>query len=119
MRLSITFAVTSALIVSTNTLAIEKRTPGTILLSLRPNPKAQLQKRSTPVEVPDINNVGLYLIDIMLGTPPQLTSVQLDTGSSNLLVESTSDTLCTAAPPNPCTLYGGCMYDKLISDLCL
>jgi hypothetical protein len=120
MRSSSIFAVTAALISSTHSLAVEKRdaAPGFIEFALLPNPKvlANLGKRSVKrsgeVTLPDTNYQTqlLYILELQLGTPPQTTFVQLDTGSSDLVVETPSSDICSTAPPNPCTNFGSCRY---------
>jgi Eukaryotic aspartyl protease len=85
-------------------LPLLKKTPG-------PSSKRSLRKRQGEVETPDINYQTnlLYLVQLQIGTPPQSTYVQLDTGSSDLVVETPSSDICSASPPNPCTEYGSCM----------
>jgi hypothetical protein len=34
--------------------------------------------------------------------------VQLDTGSSDLVLETPTSDICTAGIPNPCTMFGSC-----------
>jgi hypothetical protein len=84
-------------------LPLKKRTPG-------PSSKRSLGKRQGEVETADFNYMTklLYLVELQMGTPPQTTFVQLDTGSSDLVVETPNSNICTANPPNPCTNFGSC-----------
>lgn len=84
-------------------LPLKKRTPG-------PSSKRSLRKRQGEVPTTDINynTQLLYLVELQIGTPPQTTYVQLDTGSSDLIVETPTSNICTANPPNPCTNFGSC-----------
>ena len=86
-------------------LPLKKRTPG-------PSSKRSPRKRQGEVQTPDINynTQLLYLVELQIGTPPQSTYVQLDTGSSDLIVETPSSHICTADTPNPCTNFGSCTY---------
>jgi hypothetical protein len=64
-------------------LPLEKRTPGL-------SSKKTLSKCQGEVQTPDINYQTqlLYLVELQIGTPPQMTCIQLDTGSSELIVET-------------------------------
>jgi hypothetical protein len=125
MKLSVLLAYVAALATSAHALALEKRaSPGVISFPLKVNPsvhhasiKRRNDKRSGDVSTPDTNynRQLLFLIELMIGTPPQKTSVQLDTGSSDLIVETPSNNLCQAASPNPCTMFGSC---KLLPRYC-
>ncbi len=97
-------------------LRVEKRdSPAVLLLPLKkrttaPSPKRSLSKSQGEVQTPDVNyNTRLlYLVELQIGTPPQMTYVQLDTGSSDLIVETPTSNICQANPPNPCTNFGSC-----------
>jgi hypothetical protein len=104
-----------ALTACVNSLAVAKRkaSPGVISFDLHKNPKIQhapLRKRAGTIELPDINYVTglLYIVEIWLGTPPQPNYVQLDTASSDLVIETNSSDICTATVSNPCTDLGSC-----------
>ena len=86
-------------------LPLKKRTPS-------PSSKRSLSKRQGEVQTPDINynTQLLYLVELQIGTPPQSTYVQLDTGSSDLIVETPTSPTCLRSPPNPCTNFGSCTY---------
>jgi hypothetical protein len=73
-------------------------------------PFESTRKRQGTVETPDINYQTelLYIVELLIGTPPQPMYVQLDTGSSDLVVETDVSDICSTAPPNPCTNFGAC-----------
>jgi hypothetical protein len=87
-------------------IPLHKRTNEVHAQSLR----NRLVKRSGVVEVLDTNYMTtlLYVLQLSIGTPPQDTMVQLDTGSSDLVVETPSSNICSAPAPNPCTNFGAC-----------
>jgi hypothetical protein len=84
---------------------LEKRSPASDSTVL----KHRATKRGT-VLVPD-PELGLasFFIQLFIGTPPQATYVQLDTGSSLLNVETDKSNICQQPAPNPCTQFGFCM----------
>lgn len=110
-------AATVALTISADALAIKKRdVPGTISFPIHVNEVATaklveqaLRRRAGEVfETTTSRQQLLFTIELSLGTPPQLINVQLDTGSSDMVVETPSSDICGTAPPNPCTNYGAC-----------
>jgi hypothetical protein len=117
MKFSSVFSVTATLLAATKALVIEQRdaAPGYISFPLHVNERAiELRKRHVKRsgEVSEVdtnyNKNLLYIIELSLGTPPQTIYVQLDTGSSDLVVETPSSDICSAAAPNPCTKFGSC-----------
>jgi predicted outer membrane lipoprotein len=55
-----------------------------------------------------INNENfLWTVSLELGTPPQTTRCQLDTGSSDLVTETDSSDLCVSSP-TVCSGRGAC-----------
>lgn len=102
------------LVLSTDALRVEKRDdPSVLKIDLQkkaPELLARSARKRQTVETPDVNYQKqlLYIIQLEIGTPPQSTFVQLDTGSSDLIVETDSSDICSTAPPNPCTNFGPC-----------
>jgi hypothetical protein len=121
MKLSRFCAVTVALTAGVDALAVQKRdVPGTVSFPLLVNEAAlagasvnSLRKRAGEVETADTNRNLLYTIQLELGTPPQLTNVQVDTGSSDLVVETPSSDICSAGVPNPCSNFGACKSSNI------
>jgi hypothetical protein len=95
-------------------LPLQKRTDEVHAMALR----NRLMRRSGDIVTTDTNymNSLLYVVQLSIGTPPQTVMVQLDTGSSDLVVETDSSDICSAAPPNPCTNLGACKKSLLSSD---
>ncbi|KEY67154.1 hypothetical protein S7711_03014 [Stachybotrys chartarum IBT 7711] len=63
------------------------------------------RRQSGSVDVTIDNLETLYYFNASLGTPPQEVRLHLDTGSSDLWVNSPDSRLCTM-PSNPCALAG-------------
>lgn len=121
MRFSDLLVAGVSLALSTDALTLEKRDdPAVLKLDLQkkdPGVLANSARKRQTVEAPDVNyqNQLLYIVELLIGTPPQSTFVQLDTGSSDLVVETPLSDICSAAPPNPCTNFGACKYSQLHS----
>ena len=64
------------------------------------------RRGSGEVEILFNNGPSLYTVDITLGTPPH-TRVQIDTGSSDLVVETTKSNFCKR-DPTVCSDRGAC-----------
>jgi hypothetical protein len=105
-----------ALVSITDALVIEKRVQKVVsfpiikrMRSTAISPPPKRGGMPGDYQLPDINYNVLYLIPITVGTPPQALLAQLDTGSPNLVLETTGDNLChNQLAPNPCSNYGGC-----------
>jgi hypothetical protein len=112
MRSSFCVITVVALVLSTvDALRVEKRDdPAVVILPLQKKFNNPGLKPRQEVEGPDLNYLQelLYIVELLVGTPPQSTYVQLDTGSSDLIVETLSSDICSVAPPNPCTNFGSC-----------
>jgi hypothetical protein len=70
--------------------------------------KFGLHKRSFQSTLLDFYSLS-WILSISLGTPPRTMYVQLDTGSSDLVVETDSSDYCTSNP-SFCSVIGTCTY---------
>ena len=64
-----------------------------------------LRRRAGTVSVPLQNEETLYFMDVTIGTPPQSLKMHIDTGSSDLWVNTPSSSLCEESS-SPCTAAG-------------
>jgi hypothetical protein len=72
-----------------------------------PPQTSRLSKRSFQSTLSDI--LGVLVVSITLGTPPKALIVQLDTGSSDLVVETDSSNYC-ALESAICNITGTCKH---------
>lgn len=70
----------------------------------QPHKRDQLRRRGT-IQASLDNEETLYFINVTLGTPPQKVRLHLDTGSSDLWVNTPSSTLCKGQS-KPCAFAG-------------
>jgi Eukaryotic aspartyl protease len=94
-----------------NALVLEERsTPGVISVpitrSLTTNKGHPKLKRITPSAILKFDG-SIYTMAIAVGTPPQKMTVQLDTGSSDLILETPSSNICKKTP-TVCSSHGSC-----------
>jgi hypothetical protein len=97
----------------TNALVLEKRdNPAVVAFNFKRavgTPASQLRRHKRQVSATLGNQDVTWYVELMLGTPPQTTNVQLDTGSSDLVVETTSPNLC-GSQPTVCSGLGACKH---------
>jgi hypothetical protein len=125
---STTFLAIAALLAFclTDALLLEKRdNPAAVAFSLQQVPgtaasrKLRRHKRSIDAT---LNNKDLvWTVSLSLGTPPQKVQVQLDTGSSDLVVETDSSDICQSQPTicsgnGACEHSPSCVRSKLTKD---
>ncbi|PHH71005.1 hypothetical protein CDD82_6798 [Ophiocordyceps australis] len=100
-------------------LSLKKRgdeQPRVLSLDFERNPRHnvlkhdRLRRRSATVNATMENMETLYFVNITLGTPPQQLRVHLDTGSSDLWVNTPRSNLCKRNP-SPCD-FAGTYYAK-------
>lgn len=115
MKSATTLAVlASALIAVTEGLVLQKRTDGpprVISMSTErrrvnnPAQRDRLRRRATAVSASLDNEETLYFVNATLGTPAQSLRLHIDTGSSDLWVNTPGSTLCKQAS-SPCSFAG-------------
>jgi hypothetical protein len=77
------------------------------VVGIPPPQTSRLSKRSFQSTLTDIT--GVFAVSISLGTPPKALMVQLDTGSSDLVVETDSSIYCSLERAI-CNLTGTCKH---------
>jgi len=65
----------------------------------------RLRRRTTTISETLSNKVTLYYANVTIGTPPQSVALHIDTGSSDLWVNTANSTLCTQYS-RQCAAYG-------------
>ncbi|KAB5570156.1 aspartic peptidase domain-containing protein [Coniochaeta sp. 2T2.1] len=113
MRTSTSLATLAWLLSATEALAVDRRQeapPRVVSLDIernkRSNPLEQHQlRRRGSVQATLDNEETLYFLNATLGTPPQSVRLHLDTGSSDLWVNTPSSKLCLLRSA-PCRFAG-------------
>lgn len=84
--------------------------PGFVQLKLQRRDSSDTRKRSTPVEVGLAHSGAVYFIPFTLGTPPQPLWGIVDTGSSDVIVQTNLSDYCrsSASQAELCNDYGTC-----------
>ncbi|KAK0645926.1 aspartic peptidase domain-containing protein [Cercophora newfieldiana] len=112
MKTSTTLAVAASLLLAVEGLAVEQRQNGpkvvgmeTVRIPARnPVHRDKLRRRGT-VEVGLDNEETLYFINATVGTPARSVRLHIDTGSSDLWVNTPSSSLCRESS-RPCQFAG-------------
>lgn len=99
----------SLAVVATLHACVAANTPGTLHFDIARSEEPSLRKRGSTVTADLYNEleVGIYLINVTIGSPPQTMSLHLDTGSSDTWVVSSNNTACQGGE----CLLGSCKFD--------
>jgi predicted aspartyl protease len=106
-------SIASGLLAASSLLSIVsgQDAPGTFSLKIVKNrqvEKAQLAKRGTvQTTLTNYAQAGLYAANATVGTPPQSFTFQVDTGSSDVWVPSSSASICKDVANGGCP-FGSC-----------
>ncbi|CAK7242217.1 MAG: hypothetical protein STHCBS139747_003698 [Sporothrix thermara] len=109
-----TLAVLASIIAATNGIDLHRRTDGPArVVSMaterrkigNPVQRDRLRRRTVTVAANLDNEETLYFVNATLGTPAQTLRLHIDTGSSDLWVNTPSSELCKD-PSDPCTFAG-------------
>jgi hypothetical protein len=106
--------IASGLLIASSLLSLASAdAPGTFSLKIFKNrevEKAQLAKRGTlSVTLANYETIGLYAANATVGTPGQPFTFQIDTGSSDVWVPSSSASICKDTQEGGCP-FGSCKY---------
>jgi hypothetical protein len=75
--------------------------------------KAQLARRGTvQATLNNYEQVGLYAVNATIGTPGQPFTLQVDTGSSDVWVPSSSASICKDTSQGGCP-FGSCKFGSI------
>jgi predicted aspartyl protease len=107
-------SIVSSLLAASSLLSVASAdAPGTLSIKIHKNrhvEKAQLAKRGTlQVTLANYEQVGLYAANATVGTPGQPLTFQVDTGSSDVWVPSSSAEICKDTREGGCP-FGSCKY---------
>ena len=112
-------SIASGLLAASSLLSLASAdAPGTFSIKIHKNrqvERAQLAKRGTvPVTLANYEQIGLYTANATVGTPGQLLTFQVDTGSSDVWVPSSSAEICKDTKEGGCP-FGSCKYHLSLS----
>lgn len=112
-------SIASGLLAASSLLSLASAdTPGTLSIKIHKNrhvEKAQLAKRGTvQATLANYEQVGLYAANATVGTPGQALTFQVDTGSSDVWVPSSSASICQDTREGGCP-FGSCKYHLSMS----
>jgi hypothetical protein len=114
MRSSIFLIIGACLVfLVTDALVLERQdNPAVVAFHLdrvRRKPPSRTGRGKRSIDSPLDNEGFLWTVTLLIGTPPQSTSLLLDTGSSDLVVETDSSNIC-ASQPVVCSGLGACQH---------